>query len=365
MTNYKTEPRLVAWEATRACEFACRHCRASAQPNPDPRQLTTQEAKRLVDQIAEFCHPIFIVTGGDPLSRPDIFEISEYATRRGLHVVLSPSGTNVDARAVKKMKDVGIRRISVSLDGPNPQVHDEFRGVPGAFEAALEGLAHARPGRLPFQINTTVTQHNVGMLADMLDLAVRLGAVCWDVFLLVPTGRGTVEMEISAQEYEDVLSFAWEAQRRAAIQVKTTCAPHFARVQRQQRRANRPGAVRGGDGRDRTRLVMRGCMAGYGFCFVSHIGEVQGCGYLPLIVGNVRDRHFKDIYQHAPLFEALREPERLKGKCGICEFRVVCAGCRARALAQLGDELEEEPYCTYVPRPRPARRSTQVLSKGD
>lgn len=349
-------PRLVAWEVTRACDLACQHCRAVAQPHADPRQLSTDEAYRLVDQIAAFREPvILILTGGDPLKRPDIFAIAERASRTGLRVVMSPSGTQVTPASVAELKRAGVQRISVSLDGSTAALHDDFRRVSGAFDQATASVAYAREGGLPFQINTTVTRHNRHDLADMLRLAVELGAVTWDVFMLVPTGRGTVQMEITPAEYEETLRFVYGASQTSPIQVKMTCAPHYKRIQLQERRsaAQRPPRHAGHG-------FSRGCMAGVGFCFVSHIGEVGGCGYLPLLAGNVRQAPLTEIYRESSLFKSIRDANLLQGRCGICEYRVVCGGCRARALAATGNYLDEEPFCTYHPNPTKPRDLVNV-----
>jgi len=350
-------PRLVAWEVTRACDLACLHCRAVAQPYADPRQLSTDEAFRLVDDIAAFGEPvILILTGGDPLKRPDIFRVAERASRAGLRVVMSPSGTHVTPASVAELKRVGIQRISVSLDGSTAALHDGFRQVPGAFEQAAASLAYAREGGLPFQINTTVTQHNRHDLAQMLRLAVNLGAATWDVFMLVPTGRGTIQMEITPEEYEETLHFVYEASQTAPIQVKMTCAPHYKRIQAQERRrsaAKRPP-------HHSAHGFSRGCMAGVGFCFVSHIGEVGGCGYLPLLAGNVRQAPLTQVYRESTLFKSIRDFNLLQGRCGICEYRAACGGCRARALGATGNYLDEEPFCTYQPDPRNAREVVDV-----
>jgi heme b synthase len=357
-------PRLVAWETTRACDLACVHCRAVAQPHPDPRQLSTEEASRLVDDIAAFQEPvILILTGGDPMKREDIFDVAALASRAGLRVVMSPSGTNVTPRSVARLKQVGVQRISVSLDGSTPEIHDAFRQVPGAFAEATQSLAYAREGGLPFQINTTVTRHNRHDLANMLRLAVELGAVTWDVFMLVPTGRGKVQMEIAPAEYEDTMHFVYEASRTAPIQVKMTCAPHYKRLQVQERRreARQAGAGTGPGGRPHpAHGFSRGCMAGFGFCFVSHIGEVGGCGYLPLLAGSIRQTSLVEVYRDSPLFKSIRDPDLLQGRCGICEYRVLCGGCRARALGATGNYLEEEPFCTYQPNPRAPRELVNV-----
>jgi len=356
-------PRLVAWETTRACDLACVHCRAVAQPRPDPRQLSTEEAFRLVDDVAAFQQPaILILTGGDPLKREDIFEVAARASRAGLRVVMSPSGTQVTPGTVQRLIGAGVRRISVSLDGSTAELHDSFRQVPGAFAEATQSLAYAREGGLPFQINTTVTRHNRNDLTEMLRLAVQLGAVTWDVFMLVPTGRGTVQMEITPEEYEETLHFVYAVSRTAPIQVKMTCAPHYKRVQVQERRRDRSA----GGGVDTTPRAhpahgfSRGCMAGFGFCFVSHIGEVGGCGYLPLLAGSVRQDSLVQVYRESPLFKSIRDPNLLQGRCGTCEYRVLCGGCRARALGATGNYLEEEPFCTYQPTPRTARELANV-----
>ena len=315
---------------------------------------------RLVDQIAAFARPIFIITGGNPLMREDIFEVASYAHSKGFRVVMSPSGTNLTPDLVRQMRASGVQRISVSLDGPNARIHDAFRQVPGAFDDVIISLAHAREGGLPFQINTTVTRHNIADLPAMLDLTVALGAVTWDVFMLVPTGRGKVEMEITAAEYEGALAFVHDAVRRAPIQVKMTCAPHYRRLERQRAHGERNAPVAAGHhahgssgsaaaGHGHPAAVSRGCMAGNGFCFVSHVGEVFGCGYLPLLAGNVREQDFGTIYRESPLFVGLRDYHLLRGKCGACEYRAICGGCRARALGVSGDYLGEEPYCTYEP----------------
>jgi len=335
-------PRVVAWESTRACNFACVHCRAKAQKEPDPKQLTTQEAFDLVDQIAEFCKPVFIISGGDPLQRPDIFEIASYASSLGLRVVMSPSGSNLTAETFEKMKGASVKMISLSLDGSNPQLHDTFRQVPGAFNLAMKNMKLARESLFPFRINTTVTQHNISDLFNIQKVAVDVGAAEWDVFMLVPTGRGKIQMEITPSQYEETLTFIYKANLTSPIPIKMTCSPQYTRViAQQQKQHSQPNQGRRGGG--------RGCMAGNGFCFVSHIGEVFGCGFLPISGGNIRERNFKEIYQKSSLFVELRNHELLKGKCGKCEYKMMCGGCRARALSVNKDYLEEEPYCLYQP----------------
>ena len=332
-------PRVVAWESTRACNFACVHCRAEAQREPDPKQLTSIEAINLVDQIAELCKPVFIISGGDPLQRKDIFEIAAYASSRGLRVVMSPSGSNLTAETFGKMKASGVKMISLSLDGSSPEVHDNFRQVAGAFNLAVKNMALASQNGFAFRVNTTVTLHNLDDLFNIQRVASEMGASEWDVFMLVPTGRGKVKMEITPDQYEATIQSIYRASLTSPIPIKMTCAPQYMRVIAQhQKEISQPHT--GG----------RGCMAGNGFCFISHIGEVFGCGFLPVPAGDVRQQKFSQIYQQSPLFVQLRSHESLKGKCGECGYKGVCGGCRARALSVYKNYLEEEPYCIYKPK---------------
>ncbi|MGA3059370.1 MAG: radical SAM protein [Candidatus Bathyarchaeia archaeon] len=331
-------PQVVAWESTRACIFACVHCRAEAQKDPDPKQLTTREALNLVDQIAELCKPVFIISGGDPLQRRDIFEIASYASSLGLRVVMSPSGSNLTADTFEKMKVAGIRMISLSLDGSSPGIHDNFRQVAGAYNLAMKNMSLARQSGFAFRVNTTVTQHNVDDLFNIQKLSVEMGAREWDVFMLVPTGRGKVKMEITPEQYEETIQSIYKVSLTSPIPIKMTCAPQYMRVIAQQPRE------------PRLSHTGRGCMAGNGFCFISHVGEVFGCGFLPISAGDIRQQKFKQIYQQSPLFVQLRNHKSLKGKCGSCDYKSLCGGCRARALSIYKDYLEEEPYCIYNPK---------------
>jgi heme b synthase len=348
-------PHIVAWESTVACNLACVHCRANAQTTPDPDELTTEEVFDLIDQLAGFGQPIFIVSGGEPLMRPDIFDIADYGTQRGLRVAVSPNGTLITPDAVQKLKQAGVKRISVSIDGSTAERHDAIRGVPGAFAAAVAGLAHCRQAGLGFQLNTIVMRQTWDDLSAVRDLAVLIGAEAWHVFMLVPTGRGKIDDEISPQKYEDILEEIYGMTMNSPIPIRVTCGPHFTRVVAQHRRQNRaqPNLVRpGGSARghpgslDRT---TRGCLAGDGYCFISYRGDVTPCGYLPIVAGNIRERPFRDIYLDSPLFRSLRDFSRYEGKCGACEFLQVCGGCRARAYSLTGNYLAEEPYCIYQP----------------
>jgi heme b synthase len=349
--------RVVAWESTQACNLVCRHCRASAQETPHPDELTTGEVKRLVNQIAAFSRPIFIISGGEPLMRPDIFEIARYATDQGLRVAMSPNGTLITPENVEQMKASGIKRISVSLDGSCAKRHDAIRGVPGAFDAAVRGMTYCREAGLPFQVNTTVMRQNVDDLEATLDFVVDLGVAAWHVFMLVPTGRGQVDDEISPQAYEEILTWVYDAAQDSPIPIRVTCGPQFMRLVLTRQKESpappnlvggqRPGGHPGGHpGMDQ---MSRGCLAGVGYCFVSHRGEVFPCGYLPVLAGDVRQQDFQTIYQTSEVLQKLRDFSQLEGKCGACPFVHRCGGCRARAYGITGNYLAEEPYCAYEP----------------
>jgi len=340
--------RLVAWETTRNCNLSCVHCRASATCGPYTGELDTQAAYRLLGQIAEIAQPIIILTGGEPLLRPDIFEIAQYGTDQGLRMVMAVNGMLVTPETVQKMLGAGIRRISVSLDGATAECHDAFRGVPGAFEGALRGLANAKAAGLEFQINTTITKTNLEQIPQILKLAEQLGAVAHHIFLLVPTGRGKyiVDQEIDAREYEETLNWFYDQRDKTALQLKATCAPHYHRILRQRAKAEGQTVSFQSHGLD---AVTRGCLAGSGFCFISHQGIVQPCGFLDLNCGDVTRQPFQEIWRHSAHFQKLRDADQLEGKCGACEYRKICGGCRARAYEATGDFLAAEPLCLYEP----------------
>lgn len=344
-------PRLVAWEVTRSCNLSCVHCRASAAYGPYPDELTTEEAFRFLDDVANFAKPIIILTGGEPLMRADVFDIASYGTELGLRMVMAPNGTLITPENAQKMVSSGIRRISISLDGATPESHDAFRTVPGAFESALRGIEYAKTAELEFQINTTITQHNVGELEDLLALAVELGAVAWHPFLLVPTGRGEElqGQELSPAEYERILNWFYDVQKALDLQVKPTCAPHYYRVMRQRAREE---GIRITPETHGMAAMTKGCLGGQAFAFVSHVGTVQICGYLDVPCGDIRQESFEEIWRSSPVFLQVRDLDGYDGRCGYCEYRTVCGGCRARAFARTGDYLTEEPYCTYTPKRR-------------
>ncbi|MCB9140287.1 MAG: radical SAM protein [Caldilineaceae bacterium] len=374
-------PRLVFWEATAGCNLACIHCRRiTVADQLLPQDLTTQESFQLIDQIAEFARPIFVLSGGEPLFRPDIFDIARYATDAGLIVALATNGTLIDGPVAREIHDAGIRRVSVSFDGADAPTHDIFRGK-GAFDAARQGIEELKRVGVPFQINTTVARHNAHQMPETLALAKGWGAAALHLFLLVPVGCGVEiaeDQQLQADKYEEILNWMYDAEVEGGIELKATCAPHYFRIVRQRQAQERrlgivrerpasmhrqrhaggghPGGHPGGEaeGNGQARHAMnamtKGCLAGTGVCFVSHRGEVFPCGYLPREAGNIRSRPFQEIWQESELFQELRNPDLLGGKCGICEFKNLCSGCRARAYGMTADYLAEEPFCTYVPR---------------
>lgn len=340
--------RLVAWEITRNCNLACVHCRASATMGPYEGELDTQVCLKLLDQIKTVGDPIVILTGGEPLLRPDIFDIARYGTDKGLRMVMAPNGILITDESARKMAEAGIRRISVSLDGSTRETHDRFRGVAGAFEGALKGIETAQKAGIEFQINTTITKSNLDQIQAIQDLAVELGAVAHHIFLLVPTGRGKyiVDKEIDALEYEDTLNWFYDCRDQTPLQLKATCAPHYYRILRQRARQEGKKVTFRSHGLD---AVTRGCLGGIGFCFISHRGIVQPCGFLNIDCGNVTKTPFAKIWESAEIFLKLRDYDNLGGKCGKCEYQKVCGGCRARAFEATGDFMAEEPLCSYIP----------------
>ncbi|MCF8069547.1 MAG: heme b synthase [Desulfobacterales bacterium] len=340
--------RLVAWETTRNCNLECVHCRASATKGPFTGELTTEQGITLMDQIAEVGKPIIILTGGEVLLRPDIFEIAKYGNEKGLRMVMSPNGTLINEENTQKMLDAGIKRISVSLDGATKEVHDKFRGVEGAYDSAINGIHIAKQAGIEFQINTTISKANLKEIPKILALAEKLGAVAHHIFLLVPTGRGKyiLDQEIDAQEYEETLNWFYDQRDKTPLQLKATCAPHYYRILRQRARKDGKTVTYESHGLD---AVTRGCLAGTGFCFVSHRGIVQPCGFLDLNCGDVTRASFADIWESSEKFNTLRNFSKLEGKCGVCEYKRVCGGCRARAYEATGDYMAEEPLCSYQP----------------
>jgi heme b synthase len=343
--------RLVAWETTRNCNLSCIHCRAAATMGPYPNELDAETGLGLLDQIREVGTPVVILTGGEPLLRTDIFELARHGSRIGLRMVMAPNGTLITETTAGKMAESGIQRISVSLDGATKESHDRFRQVDGAFEGAIRGIGFAKGAGIDFQINTTITQQNLEEIPKIQELAVKLGAVAHHIFLLVPTGRGKyiVDQAISAQDYEKTLNWFYDQKDKVPLQLKATCAPHYYRILRQRAREEGKSVTFKTHGLD---AVTRGCLGGTGFCFISYDGIVQPCGFLDVNCGDVRQTSFAAIWNESKVFNELRDFSKLKGKCGKCEYRRVCGGCRARAYEATGDYLAEEPLCAYQPERR-------------
>jgi heme b synthase len=341
--------RLVAWEVTRSCNLACIHCRAAALDKPYENELTTEESFRFLDNIATFAKPIIILTGGEPLLRPDIFDIAAYGNEKGFRMTMAVNGTLLTPEIAKQMIDSGIQRISISLDGATAESHDAFRQMQGAFDGALRGIAGAREAGLDFQINTTITQQNLHELSAIQDMVVSLGAVAHHIFLLVPMGRGKdlAEQAISAAQYEETLHWFYEQKDKVPLQLKATCAPHYYRILRQRAKAEGKDVDFKTFGLD---AMTRGCLGGVGFAFVSHVGQVQPCGYLELDCGNIREKPFREIWESSSIFCNLRDFKKYEGKCGKCEYVRVCGGCRARAFESTGNYLAPEPLCLYQPK---------------
>lgn len=363
--DFAHSPLLVFYEVTRACDLLCRHCRAEAQPRRDPAELTTRQARQLIAELTIFPKPpLLVFTGGDPLKRGDVFELVGHAADLGLRTAMTPSATPlVTAEAVGRLRSAGLGRLAVSLDGATKRTHDRFRRVRGSFVSTLRVINDAQGCGLPVQVNTTVASHNVGELDAMAQvLAAFGGVVTWSVFFLVPTGRaacsdaaGCVPRRLSGDEVEAAFETLWRLSRRMPYAIKTTEAPHYRRFVALKAAAHRRGdgsAAGVGAGVEPAAVPEHfvGTNDGKGVMFVGHSGEIYPSGFLPIPCGRFPFESVVHVYQKSVLFEALRDPDRLKGKCGACEFRRVCGGSRARAFAVSGDPLAEEPDCAYVPR---------------
>ena len=391
MKTATNKPRLVFWEVTKGCNLRCIHCRATATELSSSLDLPTTKALNIIKQVSQLSLPILVLSGGEPLFRADIFELARYARECRLRVALATNGTLVNKEVARKIVDAGVRRVSISLDGADAATHDAFRGIPGAFEGALAGLRNLKELGMSVQINMTIARHNAHQLPAVLEMVRGLGADALHTFLLVPVGCGVdiaAEQMVPADEYEKILNWFYDRAQEGGIELKATCAPHYFRVARQRRAAERRVAslapsTSGGNGDaigstemtmpgstgiglhphaghpDGMQAVTKGCLAGTGVCFISHQGEVYPCGYLPVLAGNLNQQTFAEIWENAPVFEQLRDTGNLKGKCGYCEFRNICMGCRARAFAATGDYLDEEPFCVYQPRPAVAARKEE------
>ena len=366
--NYDETPFLAIWEVTQSCDLACKHCRAAAQPIAHPDQLTTAEGKALIDQIAAMQVPIFVFTGGDPLKRADVFDLIRYAAEKGVKVALTPSATPLLPReAIFKMKEAGLVRLGISLDGSTPEIHDAFRGLPGAWARTIQAIEWANEAGIPIQVHSTISRHNAHDLDNLCALFEQLSIVMWNVFFLVPVGRGQLGDLLSGEEFEQVFGKIYELSQRVNFQIKTTEAMHYRRYLLQHNLEERrmghghphaaaaakeyeAGAPTSDAHARTTSWATRRVNDGKGFLFVSHVGNVYPSGFLPIHAGNVRQTPLAEIYRNAPIFKSLRDTSKLEGKCGACEYKEICGGSRARAYAVTGDPLAQEPCCVYQPR---------------
>ncbi|MBG9449902.1 TIGR04053 family radical SAM/SPASM domain-containing protein [Cytobacillus firmus] len=361
--DFNKDPFIVIWELTRACQLKCLHCRAEAQYRRDPRELSFEEGMALIDQIREMNNPMLVFTGGDPLMRQDVFDIAEYAVKKGVRVSMTPSATpNVTKEAIEKAKQVGLARWAFSLDGPNAEIHDHFRGTSGSYDLTIERIKYLHELEIPVQINTVISRYNIDYLEEMAQVVEELKCVLWSVFFLVPTGRGQEKDMISPVEHEKVFTWLYNLSKKVSFDIKTTAAQHYRRVVIQQKMKEakdqnediqyldaltQQGLTGSIDGLGR---APKGVNDGNGFVFISHVGDVYPSGLLPVKAGNVREQPLAEIYRESPIFKDLRNPDKYKGKCGQCEFRYVCGGSRSRAFAMTGDYMESEPFCVYIPK---------------
>jgi radical SAM protein len=370
--NFDETPFLAIWEVTQSCDLACKHCRAAAQPIAHPDELTNAEGKALIDQIAAMHIPIFVFTGGDPLKRADVFELISYAAGKGVHVALTPSATPLLTReAIFKLKEAGLVRLGISLDGSTPEIHDNVRGLPGAYARTIQAIEWANEAGIPIQVHTTISRHNAHDLDSLCALFERLAIVMWNVFFLVPVGRGQLDALPSGEEFEQVFAKIYELSQRVSFQIKTTEAMHYRRYLLQHNLEERkmghgsghPGSTKPAataayepgapisDAQSRTASwATRRVNDGKGFLFISHTGNVYPSGFLPIHAGNIRETSLQEIYRDSPIFKSLRDTGKLEGKCGACEYKEICGGSRARAYAVTGDPLAQEPCCIYQPR---------------
>ncbi|SDM39742.1 TIGR04053 family radical SAM/SPASM domain-containing protein [Bacillus sp. OK048] len=359
--DYDVNPFIVIWEVTRACQLKCVHCRADAQLTPDPRELTHEEGINLIDQIYEMDNPMLVFSGGDCMMREDLFELADYAVKKGMRVSMTPSATpNVTKEKMQRAKEVGLSRWGLSLDAPTAEIHDKFRGVPGSFDVTIEKIKYLNELGMPLQINTVISRYNYDHLEQMSKLVEELGAVMWYIFLLVPTGRGQMDACITPAEHEKVFRWLYQLSKTAPYDIKTTAAQHYRRVVLQEKARDHviaKGEIRYEDSittdfasmHDGLKRAPKGVNDGNGFAFVNHIGDVMPSGLLPIVGGNIRDTPLAEIYRESKVFKELRQPDNYKGKCGVCEFNKICGGSRSRTYAVTGDYMESEPFCVYIP----------------
>jgi radical SAM protein len=353
--DFNEQPFIAIWEVTQACDLACVHCRASAQPDRDPMELSTEEGKHLIDKIAELKVPVFVLTGGDPIKRPDLFELIAHARSVGVRVSLTPSATPLLTKEiVVRLKEAGLARLAVSMDGASAKTHDAFRGMSGSFARTLDAVRWANEIGLPIQINTTFSRRNISEIDEIVALMEKMEIALWSVFFLVPTGRGKLDDLLSAEEFESVFAKIYGLSKIASFDIKTTEAQHYRRYVLQQKVAERKSGLGFGSVHEKTVDAIgrapRGLNDGKGFVFISHKGEVFPSGFLPLSAGNIREEELASIYRNSAVFRDLRDTSKLDGKCGSCEFKEICGGSRARAYAVTGNLHAEEPRCSYIPK---------------
>jgi AdoMet-dependent heme synthase len=349
----KYVPLVVSWNLTRKCNLKCPHCYINATTQELKNELTTGESKNLIDQICEVSRPLLILSGGSPLLRPDVYDLVRYGASKGLKMGLGSNGSLIDATAAKRLKEAGIETVSISLDSHIPEQHDEFRGVPGSWEKAVGAIKALQENGVLVQVNTTLTQQNYDQIDDIMSLAENIGVENFHLFFLVPTGRGVKMTDISPAKYESMIKTTFAKVAKHKLNVRPSCAPQFMRIAKDM-------------GLNMSRWI-RGCLAGLYYCRVYPNGDVTPCPYLPIKLGNIREKSFKEIWFNSEMFKTLRNFDALKGKCGVCEHRAVCGGCRARAYglssdfidycgdlhepAELkGDYLTEDPWCVYQPK---------------
>lgn len=347
--NFDDAPMLVIWEVTQACDLACVHCRASAQPNRNPQELTTRQGFELLDEIKSFGNPLMVFTGGDPLKRPDLYDLIRHSVEIGLRTNVTPSATPLlTEEAIDEFQRAGVSRMAISLDGPDAKSHDDFRGIPGTFDRAMLALYHAKKIGLETQLQTTVTRRNMARLPEVAQIAADVKTKMWSLFFLIVTGRAVQDDDLAAEEYERVFEFMYDLSKTAPFGIKTTEAMHYRRYVAQRMKAEHrspPQSEKAGAVMWRT----AGVSDGKGFVFVSHTGEIFPSGFLPVTGGNVLRDSLTDVYRNSGLFRTLRDVNLREGKCGICEYQKICGGSRSRAYALTGDYLSEDPRCVYQP----------------
>ena len=348
--------RFIFWEATVACNLECVHCRRlEVSKMLSQSDLSTQDAIRLIESLANDFDPkpVLVFSGGEPLKRPDLFELIRFAHWKEVPVALATNGTLVDEDLARDIVHSGIRRVSISLDGASSETHDRFRKMPGSFEKAVSGFRHLRSLGMSMQLNATLTRHNIQELDDIYRLSLELGAESLHYFLLVPVGCGLEikqEFQLTPEEYERALVRIHEQALERKIYIRPVCAPHYFRILAQKKSPIPRNRHESGPAMNQ---MTKGCLAGTGICFISHKGEVFPCGYLPVACGSIRDQKLRTIWDESEVFRLFRDEDLLEGKCGICEFRRICSGCRARAYEEEGNFLAEEPNCLYEPKFRP------------